>query len=266
MSKEQGAICMPDCRSVTSCGFDLHKPLFSKLIAPKARRCEPLLTTEIRFRNMESMQTFISHNYMDKQTAREVAIFLAAENINVWFDEWKIAPGDSIIEKIEAGLKDCSHFLILWSKHASKSNWVRRELSSALIQAIQAGRVRVIPIILDDTPLPALIADYKYIRYEGGTEKDQAEIINAVAGRSPSSPFIAAMVRKYHELVRNPDAEDTLGYAVCPKCGSENIEPHEELEVEVDVGDDGEPMPYPIRFPAVRCLDCGWQKDVRDRD
>lgn len=74
------------------------------------------------------------------------------------------------------------------------------------------------------------------------------------------------MVKKYHELVHNPDAEDTLGYTACPKCGSENIVPDEEIEVDVDVGDGGEPMPYPIRFPAVRCLDCGWQKDMRDRD
>lgn len=207
------------------------------------------------------MQTFISHNIRDKEIAREIAIFLAAENINVWFDEWEIAAGDSIIEKIEAGLQDCSNFLILWSQHSAKSNWVRRELSSALMQAIQAGRLRVIPIVLDDTLLPPLIADYRYIRYQDGTEADRDEIITAVTGHSPSDTFTKAIVKKYHEIVRNAEQADTLGYVVCPSCGSILLEPHEGFDV-----DDGDEIPTPMWFPGVKCFDCGWERDVRDRD
>jgi hypothetical protein len=212
------------------------------------------------------MQTFVSHNIRDKEIAREIAIFLAAENINVWFDEWEIAAGDSIVEKIESGLLDCSHFVILWSINSSKSNWVRRELSSALVQAISDNRLRVIPIVLDNTPLPPLIADLSYVRYQGGTEHDRAEIIRAIANQMPSNTFIKAIVKKYHELVRNSEEEDTLGYIACPKCGSLDIEPFDEVEVETDVGDDGSALHYPIYIAAVRCSDCDWTKCAIEKD
>lgn len=212
------------------------------------------------------MQTFMSHNIRDKEVAREIAIFLAAENMNAWFDEWEISAGDSIVEKIESGLQDCSHFLILWSMNSSKSNWVRRELSAALMQAIGDNRLRVIPIVIDDTPLPPLIADLRYVRYEGGTEHDRAEIVRAVANQPPSNTFIKAIVKKYHELVRSSEEEGTLGYIACPKCGSLEIESYDEIEVDTDVGDYGEAVHSPTWIPAVKCSDCDWSKCELERD
>lgn len=39
---------------------------------------------------------FISHNSKDKETAREIGLFLTSEDVNVWFDEWEISYGASI--------------------------------------------------------------------------------------------------------------------------------------------------------------------------
>lgn len=69
------------------------------------------------------MKVFLSHNKKDKQAAREIAMFLAAEEVSVWFDEWEISAGDSIVGKIDEALSDTTHMLILWSKNASTSNW-----------------------------------------------------------------------------------------------------------------------------------------------
>jgi hypothetical protein len=56
------------------------------------------------------MNIFISYNKNDKNIATEVALFLAAESLNVWFDEWQISAGDSIVEEIQEGFKSASHF------------------------------------------------------------------------------------------------------------------------------------------------------------
>lgn len=170
---------------------------------------------------MEKMNIFISHNKKDKDIAREIALFLVAENINVWFDEWEISAGDSIIEEIEAGLTRASHFIIIWSKNASSSNWVRKELAVTLKKAIETKTPKIIPITLDDTPLPDLINDLKYVRYQNGSEKDRDEIIKSVTGHAPSVNLIKAIVKKYHEVIHDPD--DPLGIAVCPKCGSPDL-------------------------------------------
>jgi len=94
---------------------------------------------------------FISYNKKDKEVANEIAVFLAADGVNVWYDEWEISAGDSIVKEINSGLLGCTHFLIIWSNNSAKSHWVKRELESTLAQAIQSGIPRVIPIVLDKT-------------------------------------------------------------------------------------------------------------------
>jgi len=193
------------------------------------------------------MLVFISYNLRDKEVAREIAVFLASENINVWFDEWEISAGDSIVGQINAGLIGCTHFLIIWSNNAATSNWVRRELHSTLVQAIQSGIPRVIPIVLDDTALPKLIADIRYIRYGKGTEKDRHSIVNAVTGEEPSMSFIKAIVKKYHEVISDPGGRDPFGLIACPKCGSSRLKG----ETYTDYKNDE-------TYYTLTCQECGW--------
>lgn len=163
---------------------------------------------------------FICHTSPDKDTAREIAMFLVAEGVGVWFDEWAVAAGDSIVEEIEKGLSRCTHFLVLWSANAETSNWVRQELQSTLAEAISSPRKRVIPIRLDDTPLPPLIRGLKYLRYRDGSESERMAIVDAVVGHAPSQNFIRAVVKKYHEVIGFGSSE---GPRACPQCGSTHL-------------------------------------------
>jgi hypothetical protein len=200
---------------------------------------------------------FLSYNKLDRATANELALFLVTENVGVWFDEWEIAAGDSIVDQIESGLTGCSHYVILWSANAAKSEWVRRELRATLAKAIEDGSPRIIPVLLDETPLPPLLADIKWVRYGKGSETDRWAFIRAVTGHDASKNLIRAVVKKYHELVKAPPCTDTLGFFACPDCGSSFIEAWEDLEVDYDWSD-GEVSMFPIFIPAVRCRECSW--------
>jgi len=193
------------------------------------------------------MLVFISHNKLDKEVAREIAVFLASENINVWFDEWEISAGDSFVEQINKGLLGCTHFLILWSSNAATSNWVRREFQSTLAQAIQEGIPRVIPIVLDDTPLPELIADIRYLRYGGGSEEDRRSIVNSVTGGEPSMNFIKAIVKKYHEVIKDPEDGDPFGLRACPECGCTKLKGGTYTDYDRDEV-----------YYILECKECGW--------
>jgi len=192
-------------------------------------------------------QVFISYNIADKVTATEIALFLTTESLNVWFDEWKISAGDSIVQQIESGLKDCSHFIILWSCNSSKSKWVRKELQSVLASAISNGYPKIIPIKLDNEPLPTLLADIRYISYHGGVEKDRNEIISAILGHAPSINLIKAVVKKYHELISNSDASNPFGLVACPKCGSDRLKGFSQVDPERDK-----------LYNLIECKECGW--------
>ena len=58
---------------------------------------------------------FLSHNSANKAYASRVAAALQLLGANVWFDAWKIRPGDSIPAAINQGLADFDVFVLLWS-------------------------------------------------------------------------------------------------------------------------------------------------------
>jgi hypothetical protein len=187
---------------------------------------------------------FISHNKADKDAARNLALFIVAEDAGVWLDEWEIAAGESIIAQIESGLRGCTHFLLLWSERAAKSNCVRRELQSTLMRAIATGKPKVIPVRIDDTPLPELLADLKYVRYGGGAEANRRALIAEIFGRAPSQNFLRAVVKKYQEVIIDQATGEYIG---CPSCGSSLIRYQEH--------DDPESFD---RSVVVSCEECDW--------
>lgn len=49
--------------------------------------------------------------------------------------------------------------------NANRSKWVRQELHSAIMGSVKDHRAQIIPCMVDDTPLPALIPDRKGIDF-----------------------------------------------------------------------------------------------------
>jgi hypothetical protein len=56
---------------------------------------------------------FLSYASEDSDLARDLADALMAQGVDTWWAEWCIGAGDSIRQKIDEGLGDCSHFLVL---------------------------------------------------------------------------------------------------------------------------------------------------------
>jgi hypothetical protein len=194
------------------------------------------------------VQVFLSHNKADKDIARTLAALLVADGVDVWFDEWSIAAGDSIVEEINEGLRHCTHFVILWSKNASGSNWVRRELASILSKAIASKSPRVVPVVLDDTPIPELLADIKYISLKGDDARaGLLDVAKQLTGKEQLADYIREIVRLYHETITDPDAEDPFGLRACPKCGSRRLEGSSATDARRDE-----------LYFMLTCQDCGW--------
>ena len=166
---------------------------------------------------------FISHCSADKQIANEVALFLVSEYIDVFYDEWDIAAGMSIIERIEKGLIECQFFILIWSQNAENSNWVNTEWKAALSKSIRKGVPIVIPIIVDSTSVPELLNDIKHLNFNDGIEETRSDLIYAILKRKPSNNYIKAVVKKYNELIMDDDPTNPVGVKACPGCGSELI-------------------------------------------
>jgi len=113
-----------------------------------------------------NVRVFISHNKADEEVAERLSVYLMMERVGVWFDEWEISAGDSIIGKVDEALGACTHFVVVWSAHANTSRWVREELETALAMRIGSGQPRILPVVLDDTPLPPMLARLKWVELQ----------------------------------------------------------------------------------------------------
>lgn len=118
---------------------------------------------------------FLSHSSSDKPFIRQLAADLSAKGISVWLDEQRIRVGDSIPDKIAQGLASSDYFLIALSQNSVASEWVKKELNSALVTEVQRRNVHILPLKLDDVRIPTIIADKKYanfsISYKSGLDE-----------------------------------------------------------------------------------------------
>ena len=202
------------------------------------------------------MKVFISHNHRDKEVAELLATFVKNNEMGVWFDEWELSAGDSLPGKIAEGVAECSHFVLIWSSHAATSNWVTQELESALYRAVETGSPKLIPVVLDETDLPGLMASRVYRRVTE-SERNQSlwNLALEIAGKGPSDDWLKDFVRAYHVIYKVYEAEiygaseheHPFGMSACPDCGSRN------LEASGGMGPRGK-----FVFARTSCPDCGF--------
>jgi hypothetical protein len=107
-------------------------------------------------------KVFISHATADKSFVDRLVADLAAHSIPVWYDKLDLRIGESVPGKISEGLAGAKHFLIVLSKSAVKSAWVREELNAALMKQVSQGGTFVLPVLLEDCEIPPLLAHRRY--------------------------------------------------------------------------------------------------------
>jgi TIR domain len=107
-------------------------------------------------------RVFISYTHTDREFAARLAVDLTRAAVNVWYDQWEVAPGDSIVEKINNALRWNDYLVIVLSPEAIQSRWVAREINSSLLQSLEGRSVTLIPVLKEQCILPVLIADLHY--------------------------------------------------------------------------------------------------------
>jgi hypothetical protein len=87
---------------------------------------------------------------------------LTKAGITVWLDEWEIKVGESIIQKIQQGLRE-SDFVAIWlTRQSVASGWVEREWHSRFLEEIETRRVLILPLRGEACEIPQLLRDKKY--------------------------------------------------------------------------------------------------------
>ena len=91
---------------------------------------------------------FLSYTHEDHDLAEGIATQMTRLGINTWWDQWEIRAGDSIVQKINDGLGECTHFIVLLTPRSIDKPWVKAEMDAAFIRKLKE-RVKFIPLRCD---------------------------------------------------------------------------------------------------------------------
>ena len=107
------------------------------------------------------MKAFLSHSSADKDFV--IQVYDALEPECLWLDRAELEWGSIFLEKIEAGIKAATDFVLFWSRHSAKSPWVDVELHMAFMELVLRRAIRLRIVRLDTTELPLRLEPFHHL-------------------------------------------------------------------------------------------------------
>jgi hypothetical protein len=119
--------------------------------------------------SQRKLRVFLCHASQDKPAVRELYQRLAAEPwIDPWLDEEKLLPGQDWNLEIEKAVEASDAVIVCVSSTSiAKEGYVQKELRRVLNIALEKleGAVFVLPVRLDDCPIPRQLRDRQVLDY-----------------------------------------------------------------------------------------------------
>ena len=125
---------------------------------------------------------FVSHASEDKPFIDKLVPILDKYAKKVWYDKREILVGDSISQKINAGLSEATALMVVLSKASTDKQWVIRELGAALNMQISTASVKILPVLLEQCEIPPLLRDIKYADFTHSFETGMNQLISGLQG------------------------------------------------------------------------------------
>ncbi len=91
---------------------------------------------------------FLSHASEDKDDFVRPLAELLRTDFNVWYDEYELTLGDSLLRKIDDGLKNCDYGIVVLSPSFFSKRWPQRELDGLFALETTERKV-ILPIWKD---------------------------------------------------------------------------------------------------------------------
>jgi nucleoside 2-deoxyribosyltransferase len=127
---------------------------------------------------MADHKVFISYSHPDSAWARSFAEALRERGVPVWFDEFEVAPGESLREALETGLRESDIFVtVVNPQHASRPT-LFFELGAAI--GMNKRVVAIVPKDFDVSQLPFEFRLRKYLLRDSPQET-ASELSQALA-------------------------------------------------------------------------------------
>jgi len=157
---------------------------------------------------VNELKVFISHSSEDHDFVLELAKKMKNDGIDVWVDDWEIKVGDSIIEKINYGLKKSSFLIVVLSKYSIESDWVKKELSSTIMRQLSGDNITILPVWLEinENEVPPLLREIKATIFSRNyiNKSEYKKLIDPIKNKIKAKKFLE-LQDKFFEDVEHID-------------------------------------------------------------
>ncbi len=161
--------------------YSQNKGKIIQLVKNKIKHSNPLVQKEKKVRGKPQHQkkwdVFICHAGEDKnKVARPLAKKLRSEGLKVWYDEFELVWGNSLMKSIDNGLKNSQYGIVILSPSFFKKPWPQKELSGLNSLSISHDEEKILPLLCDLThkqltEFSPLLSDLLYKTWDEGPDK-----------------------------------------------------------------------------------------------
>jgi len=150
---------------------------------------------------MPTSSAFICHASANKPFVRKLCKDLRRFGVRVWIDERELSVGDSLHESITDGLERSDYTIIVLSAIAIKRPWVKKEIAASLHLEIEAGRKKILPVVVDNCSLPLFLKDKRFADFRYSYSQGLADLLSALGpgSRGPATTDLK-LLRSITEL------------------------------------------------------------------
>ena len=127
---------------------------------------------------------FISHRKSDDSLAEKLAEEVRRDGHQVWFDEWEISVGDSILGRMNEGLEGAAFVVLCYSASGVASPYILREWLPTLDRQLRGHPVKILPVILTGDIPPAILADIKPADLSRDWDEGVRQLLRAIRRNS----------------------------------------------------------------------------------
>jgi hypothetical protein len=156
--------------------FDFYEAALHHSLAMNDHMRSSVIRSQMEVLNtIMGKQIFISYSHHDRGFVEQLAKDLKFAGFPVWWDEWEIKVGHSIIKKVSEGIGKSAYLAIVLSPSSVESDFVQRELNSALVTQLKSKKIEILPLLISDCEVPLLLIDTHYadfrLDYQSGFRK-----------------------------------------------------------------------------------------------
>jgi restriction endonuclease Mrr len=145
-------------------------------------------------------QIFLSYAHDDEYAARIIADKMLKKGFKVLPDMYELDTVDALTSAIQNAISASDYLVVLLSPNSVKSTWVQQELNAALARELTTRDITLLPVVIADCKIPAVLASRQYLDLRSNFEEGVDRLVEQI-GLVPEIDFSTLDYRLFEDLV-----------------------------------------------------------------